>query len=81
MQVPEACPYEDINVTLKVIDTVDGHSTVLGPISITTCAVSHRIVVNLNVSCDSTYNVSLTIENQVNERITIQTTHGICKLL
>ena len=76
MQVPEVCSYEeDITVTLNVTDVVDGQYIVHGPTNQLMFEVSNSTS-NLSVSCDSTYNVSLTVKNQVNERINIFTIYG-----
>ena len=76
MQVPEVCSYEaDVTVTLNVTDMVDGQYIVLGPTNQLMFEVSNSTS-NLSVSCDSTYNVSLTVKNQVNERINIFTIYG-----
>ena len=70
------CSYEaDVTVTLNVTDVVDGQYIVVGPTNQLVFEVSENTS-NLSVSCDSTYNVSLTVKNQVNERIDVHTVYG-----
>ena len=76
MQVPEICSYEaDVTVTLSVTDVADGQYILLGPTNQLVFEVSNNAS-NLSVSCDSIYNVSLTVKNQANERISIFTIYG-----
>ena len=70
------CSYEaDVTVTLNVTDVVDEQNILLGPTNQLMFEVSNNTS-NLSVSCDSTYNVSLTVKNQVNEGIYVHTVYG-----
>ena len=70
-QVPEVCPYEaEIVVTLEVTDVLDGGTIVHGPTNQLMFDVSSTS--NVTLSCDSTYNVELVVEDQVSDKITIQ---------
>ena len=70
------CLYEaDVTVTLNVTDVVNKQNILLGPTNQLMFEVSNNTT-NLSVSCDSTYNVSLTVKNQVNERIYVHTVYG-----
>ena len=71
VQVPEVCPYEaEIVVTLEVTDVLDGGTIVHGPTNQLMFDVSSTS--NVTLSCDSTYNVELVVEDQVSDKITIQ---------
>ena len=69
------CPYEaDIVVTLEVIDVLDGGTIVHGPTNQLMFDVSSTS--NVTLSCYSTYNVVLVVEDQVSDKITIHTVYS-----
>ena len=73
------CPYEAaIAVTLVLTDVLDGGTIVYGPTNQLMFDVSNDNVSNITspLSCNSTYNVSLVVENQANQTITINTVYG-----
>ena len=72
------CPYEVLAVTLVLTDMLDGGTIVYGPTNQLMFDVSSDNVSNITspLSCNSTYNVSLVVENQANQRITIDTVYG-----
>ena len=69
------CSYEaDIVVTLEVTDVLDGGTIVHGPTNQLMFDVSSTS--NVTLSCYSTYNVVLVVEDQVSDKITIQTVYS-----
>ena len=67
------CPYETVAVTLELTDVLDGETIVYGPTNQLMFNVSN---VTTPLSCDSTYNISLVVENQASQTITINTVYS-----
>ena len=69
------CPYEVLAVTLVLTDVLDGGTIVYGPTNQLMFDVSSNNVTS-PLSCNSTYNVSLVVENQASQTITINTMYS-----